>query len=86
MSTATIPRFASDAAADEVSAALRDHGVVIIERLADAALCDRSPRRVGTVVGGDTDRRRRLRRPQHSAHRRAADPLPVERCDGRASR
>jgi ectoine hydroxylase-related dioxygenase (phytanoyl-CoA dioxygenase family) len=41
MDTVTIPRFAADSTAEEVSAALTAHGVVIIERLADADLCDR---------------------------------------------
>ena len=41
MKTATIPRFSAEVAAEEVSAGLRDHGVVIIERLADEELCDR---------------------------------------------
>jgi ectoine hydroxylase-related dioxygenase (phytanoyl-CoA dioxygenase family) len=40
MPSAKIPRFTADVSAEEVSAALRDHGVVIIERLADDALCD----------------------------------------------
>ena len=36
-----IPRFAATVTADEISAALLAHGVVIIERLADDDLCDR---------------------------------------------
>ncbi len=36
-----IPRFGPDTTADIVSAALRDHGAVIIERLLDEAQCDR---------------------------------------------
>ena len=41
MPTASIPRFSADSTAEEVSAALVAHGVVVIERLADADLCDR---------------------------------------------
>src|SRR4249919_193052 len=41
MSSASIPRFSADVSAEEVSSGLRDHGVVIIERLADEALCGR---------------------------------------------
>ena len=36
-----IPRFDRDASADEIAAALLAHGVVIVERLVDDALCDR---------------------------------------------
>lgn len=36
-----IPRFDRDASADEIAAALLAHGVVIVERLVDEALCDR---------------------------------------------
>jgi ectoine hydroxylase-related dioxygenase (phytanoyl-CoA dioxygenase family) len=36
-----IPRFGPDTTADAVSAALRDHGAVIIERLIDDAQCER---------------------------------------------
>jgi ectoine hydroxylase-related dioxygenase (phytanoyl-CoA dioxygenase family) len=58
MTSATIPRFAADVTVEEVSSALRDHGVVIIERLADAALCDRireelEPWLAQTPTGGD---------------------------------
>ena len=41
MTSSPIPRFKADVTAEEVSAGLRDHGAVIIERLADAELCDR---------------------------------------------
>ena len=41
MTTATIPRFLSDVSAEDVSAGLLDHGVVIIEGLADREHCDR---------------------------------------------
>jgi ectoine hydroxylase-related dioxygenase (phytanoyl-CoA dioxygenase family) len=41
MGAATIPRFSADSTAEEVSAALTAHGVVVIECLADAELCDR---------------------------------------------
>jgi ectoine hydroxylase-related dioxygenase (phytanoyl-CoA dioxygenase family) len=58
MSSATIPRFAADVTAEEVSTGLRDHGVVIIERLADTELCDRireelEPWLAETPAGGD---------------------------------
>jgi ectoine hydroxylase-related dioxygenase (phytanoyl-CoA dioxygenase family) len=58
MASPTIPRFAADVGAEDVSAALRDHGVVIIERLADAELCDRirselEPWLAETPTGGD---------------------------------
>ena len=41
MTSSPIPRFTADVTAEAVSAGLRDHGAVIIERLADAELCDR---------------------------------------------
>ena len=41
MSSPAIPRFPADVSAEAVSAALREHGVVIIEELADGRLCDR---------------------------------------------
>ena len=41
MTAPPIPHYSADVTAEEVSAGLRDHGVVIIERLADAELCDR---------------------------------------------
>jgi ectoine hydroxylase-related dioxygenase (phytanoyl-CoA dioxygenase family) len=55
----SIVRFAADATAAEVSAALLAHGVVIIERLADAALCDQLelellPWLDNTPVGADS--------------------------------
>jgi ectoine hydroxylase-related dioxygenase (phytanoyl-CoA dioxygenase family) len=58
MASSTIPRFEADVGAEDVSAALRDHGVVIIERLADAELCDRirselEPWLAVTPTGGD---------------------------------
>lgn len=40
MTLPPIPRYSADVSAEEVSAALRDHGAVIIERLADLKLCD----------------------------------------------
>jgi ectoine hydroxylase-related dioxygenase (phytanoyl-CoA dioxygenase family) len=63
----TIPRFAADVAAEDVSAALRDHGAVIIERLADLALCDRviaelQPWLAETPTGGDNFAGRNTRR------------------------
>ena len=36
-----IPRFGRDVSAEDISAALRDHGVAIIERLLDDETCDR---------------------------------------------
>jgi ectoine hydroxylase-related dioxygenase (phytanoyl-CoA dioxygenase family) len=58
MTTATIPRYASDASPDEISAALLEHGVVIVERLADDDLCDRmlaeiQPWSAASPTGGD---------------------------------
>ena len=58
MAIATIPRYSAAVSAQEVSAGLRDHGVVIIERLADAELCDRvraelEPWLAETPTGGD---------------------------------
>ncbi len=58
MNTADLPRFQADATAEEVSAALVAHGAVIIERLADAELCDRvhdelQPWIEVTPTGGD---------------------------------
>jgi len=58
MSSPTIPRFDPTATAEEVSAALAQHGVVIIERLADESLCDHlagelAPWIDRTPAGGD---------------------------------
>jgi ectoine hydroxylase-related dioxygenase (phytanoyl-CoA dioxygenase family) len=39
--TTDVPRFAADTDADTLAAALRDHGVLIVERLASPDLCDR---------------------------------------------
>lgn len=36
-----VPRFSPDVSAEELSGALRDHGVVIVERLLDEVTCDR---------------------------------------------
>ena len=41
MITASLPRFAADSTADDVSRGLTEHGAVIIERLLDEATCDR---------------------------------------------
>jgi ectoine hydroxylase-related dioxygenase (phytanoyl-CoA dioxygenase family) len=41
MTTPTILRFGPDANAEEVTAALAEHGAVIIERLLDTTACDR---------------------------------------------
>jgi ectoine hydroxylase-related dioxygenase (phytanoyl-CoA dioxygenase family) len=56
--TSTIPRFDAAATSDEVAAALRDHGVAIVERLAAPDLCDRitdelAPHIAATPTGGD---------------------------------
>jgi ectoine hydroxylase-related dioxygenase (phytanoyl-CoA dioxygenase family) len=58
MSTVAVPRFQAECTAEEVSAALADHGVVIIERLLDRAACDRLAGELGpwieaTPVGAD---------------------------------
>jgi ectoine hydroxylase-related dioxygenase (phytanoyl-CoA dioxygenase family) len=58
MSPAAIKRFSADVTAQEVGAALRDHGVVIIERLAPTELCDRvvaelEPWLADTPMGAD---------------------------------
>lgn len=63
----SIVRFQADATAAEVSAALLAHGVVIIERLADAALCDLlagelQPWLGETPVGADSFSGRNTRR------------------------
>ena len=62
-----IPRCAADATAEEVSHALRTHGAVIIERLADDELCDRllaelEPWWESTPLGGDDFSGRNTRR------------------------
>jgi ectoine hydroxylase-related dioxygenase (phytanoyl-CoA dioxygenase family) len=67
MSGLQIQRLTADASAREVSAALREHGVVIVERLADAALCDRvsaelEPWLADTPPGGDDFSGRNTRR------------------------
>jgi ectoine hydroxylase-related dioxygenase (phytanoyl-CoA dioxygenase family) len=53
-----IPRFDAAATSHEVAAALRDHGVAIVERLAPPELCDRiatelEPHLAATPTGGD---------------------------------
>ena len=58
MDLPTIPRFGVGVSAEEVSEALREHGVVIIEHLADRELCDRmraelQPWLAETPTGGD---------------------------------
>ena len=62
-----IPRFDRDASADEIAAALLAHGVVIVERLVDEALCDRvaaelSPWIDATPQGADDFSGRNTRR------------------------
>lgn len=65
--TQRIPRYAADITAAEVSAALRDHGVVIIEQLAGADLCERvgaelEPWLAETPAGSDDFTGRNTRR------------------------
>lgn len=53
-----IPRFPAAATSSEVAAALREHGVVIVEQLADPDVCDRvatelAPHQAATPTGGD---------------------------------
>ena len=67
MTSSPIPRFTADVTAEEVSAGLRDHGAVIIERLADADLCDRmlaelQPWLAETPAGADDFTGRNTRR------------------------
>jgi ectoine hydroxylase-related dioxygenase (phytanoyl-CoA dioxygenase family) len=67
MTSPTIPRCSADISAEEVSVALRDHGAVIIERLADSDLCDRlvaelQPWLAETPTGGDDFAGRNTRR------------------------
>lgn len=58
MTSPSIPRYAVGVSAEVISDALREHGVVIIEHLADSALCDRmhselDPWLAETPTGGD---------------------------------
>ena len=67
MTSPTIRRFSADVSAEEVSVALIAHGVVIVERLADADLCDRmitelQPWLAETPTGGDDFAGRNTRR------------------------
>ena len=67
MSSPTIQRFSADVTAQEASSALRDHGVVIIERLATTELCDRvitelQPWLADTPMGADDFTGRNTRR------------------------
>jgi len=67
MDPLTIPRHAADATAVEVSAALREHGAVIIEQLVGADLCERvgaelEPWLADTPTGGDDFTGRNTRR------------------------
>ena len=67
MTSSPIPRFTADVTAEEVSAGLRDHGAVIIERLADGDLCDRlldelQPWLAETPAGADDFTGRNTRR------------------------
>ncbi|MEP7201762.1 MAG: phytanoyl-CoA dioxygenase family protein [Ilumatobacteraceae bacterium] len=63
----TIPRFSGGVTAAQVSSALKEHGVVIIEHLADSGLCDRvraelEPHLAETPGGGDDFAGRNTRR------------------------
>lgn len=63
----TIPRFPATATAAEVASALEEHGCAIVERLADADLCDRveqelAPWIAATPTGGDEFTGRSTRR------------------------
>jgi ectoine hydroxylase-related dioxygenase (phytanoyl-CoA dioxygenase family) len=67
MSSSPIPCFTADVTAEEVSAGLRDHGAVIIERLADSDFCDRlmaelQPWLAETPAGADDFSGRNTRR------------------------
>jgi ectoine hydroxylase-related dioxygenase (phytanoyl-CoA dioxygenase family) len=67
MTSPPIPRYTADVTAEAVSAGLRDHGAVIIERLADADLCDRlmaelQPWLAETPAGADDFSGRNTRR------------------------
>ena len=67
MTSPAIPRCAAGASAQEVSAELREHGVVIIERLAEEDLCDRltvelEPWLTESPPGGDDFAGRNTRR------------------------
>ena len=67
MTSSPIPRFTADVTAEEVSEGLRDHGAVIIERLADGDLCDRlldelQPWLAETPAGADDFTGRNTRR------------------------
>ncbi|MGE0138539.1 MAG: phytanoyl-CoA dioxygenase family protein, partial [Ilumatobacteraceae bacterium] len=63
----TIPRCGRDATAEQVADLLRAHGVVVVERLLDDALCDRLMDELGpwwesTPVGADDFSGRNTRR------------------------
>src|SRR6185295_840685 len=67
MTSSPIPRYTADVTAEEVSAGLRNHGAVIIERLADPDLCDRllselQPWLAETPAGADDFTGRNTRR------------------------
>jgi ectoine hydroxylase-related dioxygenase (phytanoyl-CoA dioxygenase family) len=89
---ATIPRFDRHVAAAEVAAALRTHGCAVVERLADAELCDRvqaelAPYVAVTPTGGDeftganTRRTGALLARSPSSAEMVAHPLVLEVCD-----
>jgi ectoine hydroxylase-related dioxygenase (phytanoyl-CoA dioxygenase family) len=67
MDTLTIQRFDATSTASDISTALLDHGVVIVERLADSELCEQlgaelEPWLAETPCGGDDFAGRNTRR------------------------
>jgi len=67
MTSSPIPRYTAEVTAEEVSTGLRDHGAVIIERLAGPDLCDRllselQPWLAETPAGADDFTGRNTRR------------------------
>ena len=51
MTTTSIPRFAADAPAEAIAAAILDHGAAIIERLVDPDTCDTIHRELEPWIG-----------------------------------
>ena len=87
-----IPRFDRDASADEIAAALLAHGVVIVERLVDDALCDRvaaelspwidtTPRGADDFSGRNTRRTGALLTRVPASIKLIAHPLVLEVCE-----
>jgi ectoine hydroxylase-related dioxygenase (phytanoyl-CoA dioxygenase family) len=90
--TGSIPRFDPDVSVDEVAGALRRHGVVVVERLADKTLCDRvateiQPHLDATPTGADdftgarTKRTGALLARSPSVVSMVAHPLVLDVCD-----